>query len=101
MTDNISMHEFNIFSTMDEILQGLHELPSTYIFVIIVANSFDLLIIFLKKWFGNGVKNVKPLERIQTLAERIYTTENKDFNLTGKIQSMTMHYESFLKVLRD
>lgn len=50
---------------------------------------------------GNEAKNVKPLERIQTLAERIYTIENKDFNLTGKIQSMTMHYESFLKVLRD
>lgn len=54
MTDNISMHEFNIFSTMDKILQELHELPSTYIFVIIVANSFDLPIIFLKKWFGPG-----------------------------------------------
>lgn len=82
---------------MEGILQELPELPCTHIFVIMATISFVLHIISLKKWFDNRVKNEKLLGWIQSLAERIYTIENDNLNLTDKIQSMPIGYETLQK----
>ena len=66
MADNIIIKEFNnIFvSTMDGFLQELYVLPGTYIFVAMVAISFVIHIISLKKWLDNKVKDEKLEEMI-------------------------------------
>ena len=51
----------------------------------------------LKKWYDNIIKNEKLLGMIQFLAEKIHTIENDNLNLTGKIQSMSMGYETLQK----
>ena len=52
---------------MDGILQELYDLPCTYIFVAMVAISFDLHIKFLKKWFDNRANSGQCSEIIQSL----------------------------------
>ena len=103
MSDNIPIQKFNnlFISVLDEILGEVYVLTGVYTLLVTDAISLILHIISLKKGFDNRAKNERLLEMIQTLqtsnknlGERIHTTENGNHKLRGKIDSMSMGYET-------